>query len=316
MNFIVHVHMHHSSGNGGTTAEFELARKISNNGYPVKVYHPYGHIHTGIFDNYAEVSDVNDETIAIYCHIVHDNPLNAKQIVRWVIYGVNARDYNRYGENEIVYYHIPFCKNNRSSQSLYIISLSDRVKNRNEIRNVKVCYVIKKGCEYPKNHQRRATGTFPHSYLVSESAPKLKFLNIPMKSNIRVEIDGFFYTHDQCVDLFNRSKYFFCYDPCSFLVIMALLCGCIVVQDPIDGYTEEDWMHACGIPTRLKGFAYGVENLQYAEQTIQDAAGPIQDILNRSDDSVKRFLHEIETKSYNTEKCYRYEESPFSIIRA
>jgi glycerol dehydrogenase-like iron-containing ADH family enzyme len=97
---------------------------------------------------------------------------------------------------------------------------------------------------------------------------------------------------------------------------MALLCGCIVVQDPIDGYTEEDWMHACGIPTKLKGLAYGVENLEYAEQTIQDAAGPIQDILNSSNESVKRFLREMETKSYNTEKCYRYEESPFSIIRA
>ena len=316
MNFIVHIHMFHTGSNGGTTAEFELARKISNNGYPVKVYYPYGQIHTGIFDNFAELSDVNDETVAIYCHVIHGNPLNAKRIVRWVIYGVNARDYNRYADNEIIYYHLPFCKNNKTNQNLFVISVSDNIKNRNQVRDTKVCYTVKKGCEYMKNYHRRQNRSFPHSFLISDSTHILKFLNVPAKPTDCIEIDGFYFTKENCIDIFNRSKYFFCYDPCSFLVIMALLCGCIVVQDPIDGYTEEEWMYAIGIPTRLKGFAYGVENIRYAEETIHDAAESIQALIRKSDETVKQFLHEMDTKTYNTDKCYRYEESQFSIMRS
>ena len=99
--------------NGGTMCEFELARRISENGYPVKVYYPYGGITTGIYNNYASLEDVNDDTIAIYIHVIHDNPLNAKRIVRWIVYGPDVAHYSRYADNEIIYYHVPFCKNKK-----------------------------------------------------------------------------------------------------------------------------------------------------------------------------------------------------------
>ena len=95
---------------------------------------------------------------------------------------------------------------------------------------------------------------------------------------------------------------------------MALLCGCIVIQDPLDGYTEEEWMYAVGIPTKLKGLAYGLENLRYAEDTIKDAHDVCIEFITQSDTSIKQFLHDMEHKTYNTDRCYKYSESPYAIM--
>lgn len=301
--------MHFSDNNGGTMVMFQLAKKISENGYPVKIYHPYGNITTGIYDNYATLEDVNDETIAIYCHIVHNNPLGAKKIVRWIIYGVNDWDYNQYADNEIIYYYLPFCKNNRSTQQLFAGVLSPDVRNRNIQRTNLVCYTVKKGIDYIKNQIRQKTGIFPHSVIFPKS--KLTFV----KKQTAVLVGEFHGIQESCIDIFNKSKYFFCYDPCSFLVIIALLCGCIVIQDPVDGYSEEEWARSVLGPVKLKGFAYGIENIKYAEATIGDAYGPCMQVVKRADISIKKFLYEMETKTYNLDKCYKYDESPFSIMR-
>jgi hypothetical protein len=290
--------------------EFELAKRISENGYPAKVYYPYGDIHTGIYDNYATLEDVNDDTIAIYIHVVHGNPLRAKRIVRWLVYGVDSGHYNQYQDGEIIYYHIPFCKNNITTQRLFSCRLSPEVKNRHEPRSHTLCYTIKKGMVYNKNHIRLQTGKFPHDILVPHSTNRLSFLKNP---NVLC-FDGNYSTLEEQINLFNKTKYFYCYDPCSFLIIMALLCGCIVIQDPIDGYTEEEWMYAIGIHTKLKGLAYGIENLKYAENTIGDAYDNCMEFINQRDSSIKKFLHDMEHKTYNTDKCYKYSESPYAIM--
>jgi hypothetical protein len=156
------------------------------------------------------------------------------------------------------------------------------------------------------NMQR--TGIFPHLYLLK--TPPLPILHT---SKISIELD--YYTNlEKSIDIFNRSEYFFSYDPCTFLVVIALLCGCIVVQYPVEGYTEEQWMHTVGVPTKLKGFAYGIENIGYAQSTIGDAYGPCMDAVEYSNKSIKKFLHEIQTKTYNTDRCYEYDESPFSMM--
>lgn len=315
INFIVYIHCPHHNQGGGTVAEFELAKRISQKGYPVKVYYPWGPIHSGIFDEYATLEHVNDDTVAIYCHVTHDNPLKAKKVVRWIIYSVPDIEYKRFADDEIIYYHIPFCKNNITNQRLFVMSLSDKIVNRNESRDVKVCYAMKKGMEYYKNFQRVTTNVFPHSFLTVKNRKTIWEKKINENKPSVVEIPPYTWSQEQCIDLFNKSEYFFCYDPCSFLVIMASLCGCIVVQDPIDGYTEEEWMYACGITTRLKGVAYGVENIEYARSTIQDASGPIKELMQSSEKSVTQFLSDIESKSYNMDKCYKYHESANCIGR-
>ena len=290
--------------------EFELAKRISENGYPVKVYYPYGEIHTGIYDNYATLNDVNDDTIAIYIHVVHGNPLNAKKIVRWIIYGVKVDDYSRYQDNEIIYYHIPFCKNNKSTQRLFSCILPTNVRNRGEKRTSTICCAMKKGIDYEKNKIRIHLNQFPHDILKHKS-------KISTISNLTDPIFWFDFSNtlEEQIDVFNKTKYFYCYDPCSFMIIIALLCGCIVIQDPIDNYTEEEWMYAIGINTKLKGLAYGIENINYAINTIHEAYESCMEFINQRDTSIKKFLYEMENKTYNLDKCYEYSKSPYSLVR-
>ena len=92
------------------------------------------------------------------------------------------------------------------------------------------------------------------------------------------------------------------------------MCGCIVVQDHVDEYTEEEWMYALGIPTKLKGFSYGLGNIEYAKATIGDAYGPCMELIKQSDESIKKFLYEMKHNTYNLDKCYEYEKSPFALM--
>ena len=308
MNFIVMVHMEHTSINGGTTCEFEMSRRISDNGYPVKIYYPYGDVTSGIYDNYATLEDVNDDTVAIYCAHRHGNPLNAKRVVRWVAYGLPNEYYDSFSDTDIIYYHLPFCKNNLTKQRLFSCRLSPDVKNNRENRVNELCFIVKKGYKFWKNSIRRDTNTFPHQHMFKN---RLSFL----KTNSGIDLAAYSSQTDY-ISIFNKTKYFFCYDPCTFLVIIALLCGCIVIQDPVDGYTEEEWIYATlGINSvKLKGLAYGIENIKYAEDTIQDAYGPCMDIINQADGTIKQFLYDMEHKTYNTDRCYKYSESPFSLM--
>lgn len=310
MNFIIMIHSEHKSTDGGTTCEFEMARRISNHGYETKVYYPYGTVVSGIYDKFATLEDVNDDTVAIYCAHRYGNPLNAKRVVRWVAYGLDKCYYDSFGDQDIIYYHLPFCKNNLSTQSLFACFLSPDVKNRNELRTLHSCYIVKKGIVYSKNKNRVNTNTFPHSELFQRKN-KIPYTKVADT----LCLDGYPITASGYIDMFNKTKYFFCYDPCSFLVIIALLCGCIVIQDPVDGYTEEEWTYATtGLRIKLNGFSYGIENIKYAKETISNAYGPCMQFVNRSDESIKKFLYEMENKTYNLDKCYPYEESPVSLM--
>jgi hypothetical protein len=304
------IHREHTSSDGGTTCEFAIAKTISDNGYESKVYYPYGNVISGIYDKFATLEDVNDDTVAIY--IGNDggiNPLKAKRVVRWIAFGTPEEQYKQFGENDIIYYHARWCKNNFTNNILFGCHLPQEVYNKNGIRNIDACWTLKKGGQYYKNHIREKTRTFPHDILFPKK--KLSFLQTNPKI---VELYGYNPNQLDHISVFHRSKFFFCYDPCCFLIILALLCGCIVVQDPPDGYTEEEWMYAMGIPTRLKGFAYGIENINYAKATIGDVYGPCMDYINTSDKSIKKFLHEMETNTYSKDKCYEYDESLYSFM--
>jgi len=308
INFIVVIHMQHASSNGGTTCEFEMARRISQYGYETKVYYPFenGSVVSGIYDKFATLEDVNDDTVAIYCAHRLDsdlNPLKAKRVVRWVALGVQKELYNKFNDSDIIYYHAPFCKNNITSQRLFSCYLSPEIKNRYEQRTIDICYVIKKGIIMSKNFQRKEKNQFPHNFF---STGPISFLR---RNPLIIDLDGYNLTLENSISYFNKSKYFFCYDPACFLVIVALLCGCIVVQDPIDGYTEEEWMYSLGIPKKLNGLAYGLQNIKWAKATISESYGPCMEYVAQSDISIKKFLHEMETGTYNTKPCYKYEET-------
>ena len=121
--------------------------------------------------------------------------------------------------------------------------------------------------------------------------------------------------HNHVIETFKKTKYFHCYDPACFLIVIALMCGCIVIQHPyVEGQTREQWEHAAyyGVVGKIKGLAYGIEDLPYAEATIHEAPEHCKKFLEFSESTVDHFVNDMESGTYNTDPCYKFNDSPYA----
>ena len=96
---------------------------------------------------------------------------------------------------------------------------------------------------------------------------------------------------------------FISYDPCTFLSIMASLCGCISVVYPWDGLTKQEWLNTTAVAEYIKskgldnlyGIAYGLEDVQYAKDTLHLVKEQWTDIQNfNKDTTIVPFINDIQ----------------------
>jgi hypothetical protein len=239
------------------------------------------------------LDEMDDDRIAIYIDVTLGNPLKAKKIVRYIMYG--TQDHDSYDPGEITYYHAPFCKLHYPKQRLTISYWPPGLGNRGLTRTHVQCHIVRKGWLYS---EIRATIMNGHN---------------PPDSRDNDSIDlRLIHDHARIIDMFNITTYFYCYDPCCFLVIMAIMCGCIVIQHPVPGYSAEEWMHATGLQS-LNGIAYGRKNMAHAEATIGAAYEDCMKMKQIADASVDSFIRDMETGNYTTEPCYRFNDSPYAM---
>ena len=291
---------------GGITVQLNLAKALNDRGIPTKLLSPCGNVENVIFNNFATTGDVNDETIAIYCEGVTGNPLNAKKVVRWILYGAWNSDIRTFSNDEIIYYFWPFCKLNNPINKLSFIYLNSSAYNKGLYRYRESCFIIKKGSYYTKNRNKtRIFGQFTKPQLI----PSLRHISKNNSYNI-----AFLKSQEEYIEVFNTTKFFFCYDPACFLVTIALMCGCVVIQDPMAGYTEMEWARtANGFTERIRGLAYGIENLPYAVGTIHEAPAQCKKMIESCNSSIDTFIQQMKDRTYSTDKCYNFDDSPYSF---
>ena len=292
MKFAIVTHAEFRKTDGGLICLINLARNLHKQGHDSKLYVPpevnIGYEKNDIFPHYIEKEEMEDERVAIYIDCTLGNPLGAKKVVRYICYG--SHWYPNYGLNEITYYHAPFCKNNPAKQRLMSMYWPPGMENKGLPRTRESCYIIKKGWRNP----------IVQKMFTETPASEIKGLLLEGQS------------HEQLIEIFNTTKYFYCYDPACFLTIMALMCGCIVIQYPVLGCTAEEWMHAVSFPS-LNGFTYGYENLAHAEATIDKAPADCLRFKEETDATVNKFVNDIESGNYTQDPCYPFNDSPYSI---
>lgn len=306
MNFIIYLHMPISLTNGGITVQLNLAKSLHEKGMNTKLISPHGNVENTIYSNFGSINDINDNTFVIYCDGIKGNPLNAKNVIRWLLYGIQTEVSSTFLDTDIIYYFLPFCKQNILRNKLTFMYLNPSAYNKHLARHRESCFIVKKGFNYAKNSTNlRVFGSMKKPSLIRSlrSIQKANSLNIEYLS-----------TQEEYIEIFNTTKYFFCYDPVCFLVILALMCGCVVIQDPMAGYSEEEWLKTSfGSSNRIKGLAYGVENLQYAIATIDEAPQQCKKLIESNNSSIDTFIQQIRDKTYSTEKCYDFDSSPYSF---
>lgn len=273
---------------GGHNVLFRLAKLLSERGHDSKIFVNEMNGRPIIYTNLARREDVTEDTIVIYPEGIIGNPLGAKRIVRWILYGSTL--YSHYQSNEIIYYFLPFAKDNPATKRLTVVHHPEGLVNKGLPRTNIACYVISKGFLY-----QDVRAIF--------SSPDHKHAN---------HIDLLGKSHLDIVEIFNTTKYFYCYDPASFLTHMALMCGCIVIQHPLLGCTVDEWKYMVDMKS-LNGIAYGYENITHAENTISLAY--LDPIIFKKDHekSIDTFISDMESGNYTYEPCYPFNDTPYSL---
>ena len=290
MKFVIHTPSWDETS-GGQNLLWVLGRKLCEKGHDARMWveSMRNHESNTIYTNYTNQIGFDENTTVIYSEMIVGNPLQAKRIIRWVLYG--AHMYDSYEPNEIVYYLAPFCHNHFPKKILQGWYVPPNLGLPTEPRTEEYCFILKKGERNPWPRNRF-------------------YANPPAGRDINL-----IPRHSEIIDVFKKTKYFHCYDPACFLIVMALMCGCIVIQHPyVEGQTREQWEHAAyyGVVGKIKGLAYGIEDLPYAEATIHEAPDHCKKFLEFSESTVDQFAHDMETGNYTTEPCYRFNDSPYS----
>jgi hypothetical protein len=276
---------------GGLNVLCILGEKLYNKGHDAMLWTNSLNNCTSntIFSRFTNQIGFDDDTIVVYPELITGNPLKAKKIVRWILYGSHV--YDNYDSNEIIYYFSPFCQNHFPTKMLQCHHFPPNLSFPTEPRTEQSCFVFKKG---------------------ERSEWARKQFNINPHKGFDLSV---LKTHSEIINVFKKTKYFHCYDPASFLIIMALLCGCIVIQHPyIEGQTREQWEHSLGFDRfgKVKGLVYGNEYYSYAESTIHEAPQYLQKLFDFVDSTVDSFIQDMETGNYTNEPCYKFNDSPYS----
>lgn len=188
----------------------------------------------------ARRSDLTPNSIVVYPEIVLGNPLDAKNIVRWLLYKPGLRHPYEFGNNEMFFRvgeitDLPEVTGGALDLLLWIINSTYRNENR-PIRDG-VCYIVRKGEAKPRIPETEAADAICIERM----------------------------SHAQINDVFNRCHTFYSYDEATMYSQYAAIAGCTSVVIPGLYRNREDWAknHNLG----RYGIAYGIDDIPHAKAT-------------------------------------------------
>lgn len=210
-----------------------------------------------------------ENAIVIYPEIIDGNPLQAQNIVRWLLYipGAHTGKIN-YGHDELFFFYNPQFINedfkfNVSGQLTITENMKDIYRQTNFGQRKGTCFMIRKG-------NKRKLDYHPENAL---------------------QVDGL--SHQELSRIFNEYEYFISYDLYTMYSSYAAICGCKSIVVPEEGKTVEEIKQE---QKTRPGVAYGRENIDYALSTRNQLLQDRILIEYKEEQSVKDFV----------DKCYEY----------
>ena len=274
---------------GGIMVLHKLCEKILSFGHECKLITMSNTI---VNDNYKQhYTNKNDieDTIVIYPEITSGNPLNAKKIIRWILceLGRNCDKniYKTWNNNDIIYFYSSFNQKINVSKYLFCFEFDKNIINYNKNERKKDCFEIRKAYIFHKNLK----------LIHPNNSYEIKDLSLKDK-----------------IDIFNNHRYYYCYDPYTFNMIIAGLCGCIPIVIPIENVYKKDWTKSlyCGqylIENKkdyLYGIAYGNNDLEYAKNTNNLIYEEQNKIIKYGNKTVCNMINDIKNNNIEYVKNY------------
>lgn len=234
-------------------------QKLAGGLYPMALNPKYNTKLTNV------VNPIKD--VIIYPEIQEGNPWGVKNVVRWILNTSHVpTDQNFMATWEDsdywIYYDDMWYDGFREKNMLNIRETKlDIFKNYNLERDIEACFT------YRKKHYLR------------DSLPKVH-------PEGAIEIPKHI-PDEELLQIFNRSKRFYCYDTESYLSELAALCGCesIIVPHETAKFNE----------TPRWGVAYGVANIQFALDTREKLIESLKQAENNNITNIKTAFDKIFT---------------------
>jgi hypothetical protein len=262
-NIIIYPHLPFKFSNGGTIVQYEMGKILSELGVDIKIFTSHGKTNNSLFNNFTSNENYDkNETVVIYCEGIQGNPLNAKYIVRWMLseLGKNVPyEYvNTWSKNELIYY---FNSESKFESNPQLVGT---------IYKTLTCIFIN---PLIKNHKNPSRKGYCHTFRKSHYHKNLRYAHPP---NASLEITPHHKQLDY-INIFNKKEIFICYDPLTFLSIIAAMCGCISVVIKVQGIsTQSEWLQTTAVAQyakenkidKLYGIAYGLDEINWARNTI------------------------------------------------
>jgi hypothetical protein len=237
----------YSPSSGGIKVMHKLCDILNTNGYesylmPIHIrddFYTCSDYNTPLVTN--EILNNLDNCIVLYPEGIRYNPLNAKNIVRWILGPSHQQDAETYSKSDLIYWYMDYYYTDYLGQKenqLQITEFHSNVfKNMNYERK-NSCYTIRKGKPTKFTHPE-------NSKFISFDAPG----DLIWLSN-----------------LFNTTEKFYCYDNYTFLYVQAAMCGCISIVIPDPNVSKKKWIE--GSWFNKYGIAYGEDDIPRALETL------------------------------------------------
>jgi hypothetical protein len=264
MKFLIVAYAYTSAG-GGIIALHKLCHEMVRLGYDASLWfigHGYTDpgYNTPVANPHGTPIVDPSECCVIYPEGVHNNPLGAKVAVTWILYMTGDALPFR------VSYAPFFCKNYPGTEPLTVIETCEKYCKLPEVENREgACFLVRKGASTPR---------------------------IPETENGRAFEIVTDRETDRIYKLFQSKSIFYNYDISSYHSVQAALCGCTSVVVPAPGVSKEDWRS--GHPILSKGIAYGLDDLDYAKNTLPELLDHLHNIEKEGVNQIHRLVERVE----------------------
>ncbi len=258
MKFLIFAYIPHWDS-GGCNVLHELSKLLSDLGEDVYL----AITETKLPENPAKLLSIEeaiqlaaqDDCVTIYPEVESGNPLNAKNIVRWVLYypqGHGGKGDKVYHPSEFVFtYHEKYVANTPHENSPVLRIFQSRVDKFYPMGKERIYDAVLVRKSKYENVQEIANKHFePYLNIVNKK--------IILFDDVLNTVSGY----EQLNEILNEIRYFVSFDRVTYHSVFAALSGCISVVTPADGMTAEQWKQS--INTHSHGVAYGFDDLHWA----------------------------------------------------
>lgn len=285
-----------NSSEGGVTVLHKLCHHLNELGHSAYLW-PMGFDFSAFKTNPQYNTPLADPAISrnqlkhaivIYPEIVTDNPLNAPNVVRWLLHKPGFFTGKiKFGKHDFILGYSPFGYKDISLQIHYELVITENHFNifynyNNPIRTGS-CFTKRKNT---------------NAVLIHDLCDSEEIINSAPTQDL--------------AKLFNKTKYFYSYDPYTFLCTQAALCGCIPIVIPQKNLTKDEWRKSLESGSQYYGVAYGFDDIAFAEETVSLLRPYLE---QREKDTLLKIQSFVEiTKNFFYERnyCFVHTYNPFS----